>query len=89
MEIKQSVIDSMILMAEKNDLESLRKVFQENLCGLTDNDYSAWFLSMKFFLPYEMAYNLGNKEFCLTLINELEKYIGEDCSYLFFDEACN
>ena len=87
---RRFLIENLIEMAEKNDLESAHKILQEGVSELKLNEYDALFLSIDFFQPYEMAYHLGNKEFCLTLIKELEKYINENSyTYLFFDDICN
>ncbi|CAF1017332.1 unnamed protein product [Brachionus calyciflorus] len=55
--------------------------------GLKLKEHGAIELSSKFLPVYETAFNLGNKEFCLKLIKELEKYISDSSEkYLFIDE---
>ena len=86
---RNSLIDNLIDMADKNDLESARKILQEKESVLKVKEEDAFYLSQNFFPPYEMAYHLGHKEFCILLIKELEKFIKYDsCTYLFFDDTC-
>ncbi|CAF1087639.1 unnamed protein product [Brachionus calyciflorus] len=82
------LIKSLIDMAERNDFESIPLILQNKEFGLKPKEHDPYELSRKFFPVYETAYNLENKKFCLTLINELEQFISDKSErYLFIDET--